>query len=149
MTGGSGYDDAIVAELKRELGVTVNSEVMDFGSYFERLEVDPPQIWSLSWVADYPGRNDFLGVLLGSAASNNYGRWVSPEFDAAIEDAKSQADPAAAAVAFDRAEEIVQRDVPIVPISYGTGWALARDGLLGAGQNGMGIIRMAGLAWAE
>jgi hypothetical protein len=34
-------------------------------------------------------------------------------------------------------------------LSYGTGWALSREGLLGAGQNGMGILRMAGLAWAD
>jgi hypothetical protein len=42
---------------------------------------------------------------------------------------------------------VVQRDAPIVPLSYGPGWALSRDGLLGAGQNGMGILRMASLAW--
>jgi hypothetical protein len=37
----------------------------------------------------------------------------------------------------------------VVPVSYGTGWALAREGLLGADQNGLGAIRMAGLAWDE
>ena len=42
-----------------------------------------------------------------------------------------------------------RRDAPVVPLSYGTGWALARDGLLGAGQNGLGIPRLAGLAWAQ
>ena len=59
---------------------------MDFSPYFDRLETDPPAIWSLSWVADYPGPNDFLGLLLGSGRTNNYGRWSSPEFDAAISD---------------------------------------------------------------
>ena len=49
---------------------------------------------------------------------------------------------------YDRAESIVQRDVPVIPVSYGAGWALWRDGLLGAAENGLGIIRMAGLAWA-
>ena len=29
------------------------------------------------------------------------------------------------------------------------GWSLSRTGLLGAGQNGLGIVRMAGLAWAD
>ena len=55
----------IVDELKRELGITVTYETMAFGDYFARLAADPPAIWSLGWVADYPGRNDFLGVLLG------------------------------------------------------------------------------------
>jgi ABC-type transport system substrate-binding protein len=148
MTGGSPYDAAVVSELERELGIDVASETMADG-YFDRLEVEPPQMWFLSWVADYPGRNDFLGVLLGTGAANNYGRWSSPGFDAAIADAGAAPDAAAASAAFDRAEDVVQRDAPVIPVSYGTGWALSRTGLLGAAQNGMGIIRMAGLAWAQ
>jgi oligopeptide transport system substrate-binding protein len=116
--------------------------------YFDRLSADPPQMWALSWVADYPGRNDFLGVLLGTGESNNYGHWSSPDFDAAIAQAVSTADPAAAGAAYDKAESVVRDQVPVVPVIYGPGWALSRTGLLGAGQNGLGIIRMAGLAWA-
>jgi oligopeptide transport system substrate-binding protein len=148
MTGGSGYDDAIVTELKRELGVTLQAETMGDG-YFDRLATDPPAMWSLAWVADYPGRNDFLGVLLGSNATNNYGHWSSPAFDAAIAEAVSASDPAAAGAAYDRAETVVRDEVPVVPVAYGPGWALTRTGLLGAGQNGLGIVRMAGLAWAD
>ena len=106
-------------------------------------------MWALGWVADYPGRNDFLGVLLGSGASNNYGKWSSPTFDAAIADAVSAPDPEVASAAYDRAEAVVRDEVPVVPIEYGPGWALSRTGLLGAGQNGLGIVRMAGLAWAD
>ena len=147
VTGGSPYDQAIVAELERELGITLRSETMDFDTYFPRLDEDPPAMWALSWVADYPGRNDFLGVLLGTGASNNYGRWSSPEFDAAIADAGAAPFEAAATEAYDRAEAIVQREAPVIPVTYGTGWALARTGLLGAGQNGLGAMRFAGLAW--
>ena len=49
----------------------------------------------------------------------------------------------------EKAAQLVRRDAPVIPVSYGTGWALARDGLLGAGQNGLGILRLAGLAWAD
>jgi oligopeptide transport system substrate-binding protein len=149
MTGGNSYDDAVVAELHRELGVTIHPEVMDFEAYFDRLDTDPPAMWFLSWVADYPGRNDFLGVLLGSGASNNYGHWSSAEFDAAIADAGAATDEPAASAAYDRAEDIVRRDVPVIPVSYGAGWALSRTGLLGAGENGLGGLRLAGLAWAQ
>ena len=34
-------------------------------------------------------------------------------------------------------------------LAGGRGRTLSRDGLLGAGQNGLGILRMAGLAWAD
>jgi len=149
VTGGSAYDEAVVTELERELGITVKAENMDFGAYFDRLDADAPAMWSLSWIADYPGRNDFLGVLLGSGSANNYGRWSSREFDAAIAEAAAATDAAAVAAAYDRAEEVVQRDVPVIPMSYVSGWALSRDGFLGAGQNGLGSLRFAGLAWAD
>jgi oligopeptide transport system substrate-binding protein len=148
MTGGAGFDQAIVDEVRRELGIALRPETMGAG-YFERLSSDPPAIWALGWVADYPGRNDFLGVLLGTGASNNYGGWSSAPFDAAIAEAVAATDLAVASAAFDRAEAIVRDDVPVVPLVYGPGWALSRTGLLGAEQNGLGIVRMAGLAWAD
>jgi oligopeptide transport system substrate-binding protein len=147
MTQGVGFDAAIVAEVRRELAIGLQPETMGEG-YFDRLSSDVPDMWALGWVADYPGRNDFLGVLLGTGASNNYGHWSSPAFDAAIEQAVSATDPSAASAAYDQAEAIVRDEVPVVPVSYGPGWALSRKGLLGAGQNGLGIVRMAGLAWA-
>jgi oligopeptide transport system substrate-binding protein len=148
MTFGGGFDEAILEEVKRELGIALQWETMGDG-YFDRLATEPPQMWTLGWVADYPGRNDFLGVLLGTGAASNYGRWSSPEFDAAIAQAGSAGDPAAAASAYDRAETIVRDDVPVVPLTYPAGWALSRTGLLGATQNGLGIVRMAGLEWAD
>ena len=148
MTGGAAFDAAIVAEVKRELGITLQAETMGDG-YFDRLATDPPAMWALAWVADYPGPNDFLGVLLGTGASNNYGHWSAPAFDAAIAEAVSASDPAVASAAYDRAQSVVSDEVPVVPLVYGPGWALSRGGLLGAAQNGLGIVRMAGLAWAD
>ena len=40
MTGGSGFDAAIVAEVKRELGITLQAETMGDG-YFDRLAAMP------------------------------------------------------------------------------------------------------------
>jgi oligopeptide transport system substrate-binding protein len=148
MTFGTGYDAAFVAEIKRELSVELNYETSG-GDYFTRLAEDPPQIWSMGWVADYPGPNDFLGILLGTGSSNNYGQWSLPEFDAAIDDALGSVDPTVVRGAFDRAENLVRSEAPVIPLSYDVSWTLARDGLLGASDNGMGITRMAGLAWAN
>lgn len=153
VTGGSVYDQAIpraiAADLARELGISVQLESIDFGAYFDRLASDPPAFWSLSWVADYPGPNDFLGLLLGSGSTGNYGHWSSPEFDTAIALAGAAPDAAAARAGYDDAESIVQRDAPVIPVSYGAGYALSRGGLLGAAENGLGILRLAGLAWAN
>jgi ABC-type transport system substrate-binding protein len=147
VSGGTAYGDAVRAAVKETLGISVGYEVVVGSDVYARLSDDPPAIWTLGWIADYPGSNDFLGVLLGSTCANNLGRWVSPEFDQAIADAGSATDPAAIQAAFARAQEVVRRDAPVVPLAYADGWALARPGLLGAGQNGLGILRCAGLAW--
>jgi oligopeptide transport system substrate-binding protein len=147
IANGGGYDEGIVAMLRENLGVTIDYATMDFDLYQQRLASDPPQIWSLSWVADYPGPNDFLGVLLGTGSTANQGGWSNPDFDTAVAEASSAADPAAATSAYARALEIVKDQVPVVPVSYGTSFSLVRDGLLGAGQTGTGILRLAGMAW--
>ena len=146
MTFGSPYDAAVVDEIKKQLGVDLSYEVSN-GDYFTRLAQDPPQMWSMGWVADYPNPNDFLGILLASGSSNNYGRWSNPEFDKAISDALATTDPAATRASFDKAEAIVQDQAPVIPLSYDNEWKLSRTGLLGAQENGLGITRMAGLAW--
>jgi oligopeptide transport system substrate-binding protein len=144
--GGEPYAEGIASDLKRELGITVGIE--DDSDHFARLTADPPPMWELGWIADYPGPNDFLGVLLGGDSSSNIGKWRSPAFDSALADALGTRDPAAAQAAYERALAIVQQDVPAVPLSYGDSWELSRQGLLGAGENGLGVKRLAGLGWA-
>jgi ABC-type transport system substrate-binding protein len=149
IANGGGYDGAIIAMLEENLGVEVDYASMEFGTYQQRLAEDPPQLWSISWVADYPGPNDFLGVLLGTGSTANQGGWSSEPFDDAITRATSAADAEAATDAYADAMAIVRDDVPTVPVSYGTSFSLVRDGLLGAAQTGTGILRLAGLAWGE
>jgi ABC-type oligopeptide transport system substrate-binding subunit len=150
VTGGAGYDEAILTQLRENLGITVRFEALDFATLVARLgSRDSPDMWSLSWIADYPSPNDFLGILLGSDQPNNYGGWSSAAFDAAIADAVGTDDAAAARAGYDAAETILRDEVPTIPVSYGTSAALAREGLLGATSNGLGILRLAGLAWAD
>jgi oligopeptide transport system substrate-binding protein len=148
VSGGTAYDAAIRAAIEAELKLSVGVETMVGDDYYARLSSDPPPMWLLGWVADYPSPNDFLGVLLHSASANNVGRWRSSAFDAAIAEARSASNAAGTSAGFERAQEIVQDEVPVIPLAYADGWALSRTGLLGAGQNGLGILRMAGLAWS-
>jgi ABC-type oligopeptide transport system substrate-binding subunit len=147
VSSGGQYDGGIVTMLEQNLGVDIQYSTMDFQTYQDRLVTDPPQIWSIDWVADYPGPNDFLGVLLGTGSTSNQGGWSSAPFDQAIEDATSASTPDDATAAYARALGIVRDDAPVVPVTYGTSYSLVREGLLGATSTGTGILRLAGLAW--
>ena len=148
VTDGGGYEDAVVQQLSDTLGITVTAEAMPFDEYGERLADDPPQMWSLEWVADYPHAQDFLGLLLQTGSANNFGHWSNADFDASLDAAASTADPTEQAAHYADAERIVQQEVPLIPLRYGETWALSRDGLLGAEETAVGFMRMAGLTWA-
>jgi ABC-type oligopeptide transport system substrate-binding subunit len=147
LTSGVDYDEAVVAELNKVLGVHVALETMPFSDYLARLDSDPPAFWSVSWIADYPAPEDFLGLLLSSGATANYGRWSNAAFDDALAAAGRSLDASEQARHYDAAQRIVQDEAPVVPVSYGETWALSRTGLLGAVDPGLGIVRFAGLAW--
>jgi ABC-type transport system substrate-binding protein len=148
MTQGYLWDGPIAADLERVLGVTVRQETMPSDEYFARLSgTDRPAFWALSWVADYPAPQDFLGLLLESGSTSNVGRWSDAAYDAALATAAETVDIAAQTAGYDAAQKILQAEVPVVPMAYHDGWALARSGLIGTGTSGMGILRFAGLAW--
>jgi oligopeptide transport system substrate-binding protein len=149
VTSGVDYDEAVAAELNEVLGVSVALETMPFPDYLARLDSDPPAFWSVSWIADYPAPEDFLGLLLSSGATSNYGHWSSSAFDDALDAAGRSPDATEQARHYDAAQRIVQDEAPVVPVSYGQTWALSRTGLLGAVDPGLGIVRFAGLAWDE
>jgi oligopeptide transport system substrate-binding protein len=149
VTGGASLDRAIIAQIRENLVIEIGYQTMDWPAYNARLLTDAPAMWQMGWVADYPGANDFLGILLGSGAPNNFGKWKNPEFDAAITKALAAPDAASAKVSFDAAEVIVKDQVPVIPVDYGAGYSLAAKGLLGAIPNGQGIVRYAGLAWSS
>jgi oligopeptide transport system substrate-binding protein len=148
ISSGASLDEAIVRQLHDNLGIDIDYEALDWTTYNERLLSNPPAFWEMDWVADYPGANDFLGLLLGPGKTNNFGRWTSTDFDTAITQALSAGDQASTQQAFDRAQAVVADQVPVIPVDYGSGYSLAAPKLLGAVPNGQGLMRFAGLAWA-
>lgn len=148
-TYGVGFEQTVAAELEANLGVQVEVEAHDFQDYIGRQSgPGAPGIWTLAWSADYPHAHDFLGLLLESGSRSNEGSWSNAEYDAVIEQAAATDDLAEQQALYSRAQEILKREAPVVPLSYGESWALAREGLLGAEAAGVGIIRIAGLDWS-
>lgn len=146
-TYGVGPAAAIAAELARELGIEVVVERRPFGQHSALLDSDTPALWTLAWNADYPHAHDFLGLLLRSDSSANAGGWSDAEFDALIDAAAATDDPDEQARRYAAAQDIVRTEAPLVPLGYGGTWALGREGLLGAQVSGVGIMRLASLAW--
>jgi oligopeptide transport system substrate-binding protein len=146
--GGGGLEAAIIAQLHDNLGIDISYRAEDWDTYNAQLISDPPALWQMDWVADYPGANDFLGLLLGSGQPNNFARWTNTDFDTAVKKALSGSDATSMQQAFDQAQSIVKDQAPVIPVDYGSGYSLVARGLLGAMPNSQGLVRYAGMSWA-
>ena len=149
VANGGGYDGGIVAMLEENLGVEIDYATMDFNTYQERLATDPPQIWSTNWVADYPGPNDFLGVLLGTGLDGQPGRLVV----AAVRRRHRRGDVRVQPRGRDRGLRPRDGDRPRrrpdrarSPTARRTRWSATA--CWAPRPTGTGILRLAGLAWA-
>jgi ABC-type transport system substrate-binding protein len=136
-----------VATWRSQLGVTVNVETMSFEDYLPALEQQPPQVFTINWIADYPSPHALYALLLASDAASNYGHWADARFDQLLDAAGAAAGEAAQATAYAAVEERANDQAPLIPWSYETGWWLARDGLTGLGNLTIGLLDFGRVAW--
>jgi ABC-type transport system substrate-binding protein len=143
---GLGVDPA-VAVWRDELGARISIESMDFGEYLRDLESDPPRIFTINWIADYPSPYALFSLLLLPNALSNYGRWADDHFVDLLEAASAAKGDVAQAAAYVAVDAYVDDQAPIVPWSYPTGWWLVRPGLRGLGNLTTGILDFGRVSW--
>lgn len=135
-----------VATWREELGVEIAVEVMDFGDFLDQLETTPPQVFTISWIADYPSPQSLYGLLLDPDAASNYGQWRDAEFVRLLE-AAAAASEGELGAAFDAVESHVAEAAPVIPWSYGETWWLVADGLRGLGNLTVGLLDFGRVSW--
>ena len=142
---GLGVEPAAAAWLE-ELGVEVQIETMDFGSFLELLDVRPPQLFTINWIADYPSPHALYGLLLDPGAASNYGDWRDDRFARLLREA-AQASEDEVAGAYAAVERHVSEEAPVIPWAYGKTWWLVADGLRGLGNLTIGLLDFGLVSW--
>jgi oligopeptide transport system substrate-binding protein len=143
---GLGVDPA-VAIWRDELGPRISVEGMEFDDYLRDLVSEPPQIYTINWIADYPSPYALYSLLLLPDAASNYGRWSDDEFVRLLEAASGAAGEVAQADAYVAVDGYVVDQAPVIPWSYPTGWWLVRPGLRGLGNLTTGILDFGRVSW--
>ncbi len=140
------FVEPAVAVWREELGVTIEIEAMDFGSFIDVLDTRPPEIFTVNWIADYASPHALYGLLLEPGAASNFGGWRDADF-AALLDAAAAAPEREVGPAYDAVEEYVAAQAPVIPWSYGDTWWLVGDGLRGLGNLTIGLIDFGRVSW--
>ena len=131
----------IVATWRKQLGVTVSVETMDFSDYITALDGGRiPQVFAINWIADYPSPHALYDLLLAPGARSNYGRWTDPRFADVLDAAAGSTGEQAQAAAYRKVEAEVDDQAPLIPWSYDESSWLVRPGLQGLGSLTIGLL---------
>jgi oligopeptide transport system substrate-binding protein len=102
---------------KIHLGLTTELRGLEWASYLADQRSMSYQVSRSGWIADYPDPNTFLDMWV-TGGGNNMTGFSDPEYDRLIAEAQQEQDPEERMAIFARAEAILNREVPIIPIYY-------------------------------
>lgn len=123
--------EALQQQWQTALGVTVKLENQDWSVFLENRKEGNYQIARNGWIADYNDPISFLDMWL-TDGGNNDAQYSNPDYDAAIQEAKSTADPAARMAAMHKAEDlIIGKDWALGPIYFYTQKYMLNDAVKG------------------
>ena len=112
--------EATANSIKNTLGISAEGKpVVDFKTLLA--QEDDKTIGAAfrsGWQADYPSIYNFLQPLYVTKAASNKGEYSNPEFDALITQAGSAATPEDGIAIMQQAEEILLKDLPVIPLWY-------------------------------
>ena len=97
----------------------------------QAFEAPGPIRWG--WAIDYPTMENMLVPRFVEGGSSNWMTYASPEFQALIDKANAETDPAAAATQFNAAQAVLGKDMPDVPIYFQQGagvWSESAQGMV-------------------
>jgi peptide/nickel transport system substrate-binding protein len=125
------YGNVIADQLKR-VGIPVQIETAEANTLTEQLRAGQFQMTTANWVGgnqDPSFYNDLFAtsrIPTGNLPTLNRSRYSNPELDRIIEEALNTADQAKAKALYARVQDIVSRDVPLLPLWYLSNMVIAR-----------------------
>ncbi len=130
----------IQAQWKRNLGVEVGLDNMEWKVYLKRLREETPSIFRLGWGADYPDPDNFMNLFTG-ASGNNHSHWKNADYDRLISEAASEPNEMKRVALYDEAQRILtEREVPIMPLFFAAQNLLIKPSIQGLEVNAMDLL---------
>jgi ABC-type oligopeptide transport system substrate-binding subunit len=97
-----------------QLGIQINWKHLEWVEYLRLLRVEPPPIFVLGWLADYPDPDEFLRLLMHRPAI----RWHHQDYEQLLETARRSADQAERLRFYAAADRLLVQEAPIIPLFH-------------------------------
>jgi oligopeptide transport system substrate-binding protein len=106
----------IQQQWREHLGIPVELNNMEWKVYLKELEQDPPQVFRMGWIADYPDPDNFMAIFTSSSGNNHTG-WKSREYDELIARAAVEPDREKRQALYDQAQRrLGETEIAILPL---------------------------------
>jgi oligopeptide transport system substrate-binding protein len=109
--------EAVQAMWKRELGIDVQLQNQEWGSYMQATTTLQYDVARRSWIGDYLDPNSFLQLLVTGDGNNRSG-FSNARYDALVRDAAITLDPAQRMATLAEAESLALDQAPYLPIYH-------------------------------
>jgi oligopeptide transport system substrate-binding protein len=110
---------AYVDMWRTNLGVDVQIELSETATFFDDIDQNRLQMWTIGWIMDYPDPEDIIDLHFYSTSRQNSTLYANPEVDRLIEEARTERDPELRLGIYQDAEEILLDEVPWIPLFFG------------------------------
>ena len=125
---------------KDNLGINVELRNMEWKVYLKELQHDPPHVWRLGWILDYPDPDAIMTVYL-SNSGNNHTRWKSAEYDRMVLAASVETDPEKRKELYDSAQKLLcKKDTAVMPLYTYTINMLVKPWVKDFPENGLDLL---------
>ena len=139
-TNDAGYHIPLAEYLQTawgELGITVEVDKMEWASFTPARRSQQFDTARNGWVGDYSDPSNMLDLFC-TTNGNNDGKYSNPEYDAAMELARTTTDAKERSEALHKAEDIVMADHGIIPVAYYNDFYLMSNKIQGAWHSATG-----------
>ena len=136
-----------VSQMWKKIGVHTQLVSAEVGGYKHRVNSGAYQAAISIWLADYNEASTMLNIMT-TGHSNNYSRYKSPEFDRLLASSRLLLNEHGRNQVYGEAEQILARDMPIIPL-YHTGKTFLMSPDLGGYpvRNPKGTVYSRNLYW--
>jgi len=134
--------ESLVYQWRENLGVEVTVRQLEPEAFLYHLDQERDEVFYTGWIADYPHPQDFLEVLFGSEAENNYGGYSNPDFDALLAAAAAEPDQDLSLALYQQAEQMLVDDAVCLPLCFGVNYMLVKPYVSGYQLNLLGFAML-------
>lgn len=143
---GSGHDEYVQAmanQLKKNLGIKVTLKQQAWAQYQTAVQDKKMRgPFRMGWIMDYPSPDNYLGPMYTKNGSNNGTGYSNPKVEKLLAQGNAAETPDDAVEYYQKAEDIILKDMPILPLWFGENQTVHSEKVSNLKRNGLGRLML-------